>query len=400
MGQYARKPSSIREHNVRLLLSCYLQGEPCSPSRLAPYLRISRTSANTINEILLDQGLIEPIGKGISTISGGKRPALFQLQSRFGYFLCIHVKYDKIEAKVLDFRLSTISSAVIDIGANPPLNQVCEAISQLHQVLCKAQDLSLLGIAVAVHALIDLKTGVCLHATHFPSWGTNVDLRRAIKESLGESIILDVDSWMQFKTLELSRETDFKNVGRFIVIHVGSFGVVAGLWEHGHTGRMAPEVGHMIVYPEDQCLCQCGGRGCLESVLDYGRIIKKAKSLHDVYPSSVIFASEEISIATITEGFIQGDQLCYHLLVEVAHWIAIALSNINMLFFPELIILEGDFLKAGHDWEVVLQQQIDSMCMTRLRNKLKLIFHQEDTTQVFIGEARSLRSLFLDRYKP
>jgi len=400
MPQHARKPTNIREHNTRLLLSSYQSGEPLSPARLAPQLQMSRTAINQINELLLDQGLIESVGKGDSSVSGGKRPSLFRLCSTFGYFLSTHVEYDVIRAQLLDFNLNTVHEAAISVGGNPSLPVVAEAVSTLYRILCKVKNYALLGIAVAVHALVDAQSGVCLHATHFPSWGTNIELKRVLEKAIEDPVMIHVDSWMQYKTLELSVNAENTyNTDRFILVHAGSYGVVAGLWEGEHTAKMALEVGHMVVKADDTHRCRCGGRGCLESVLEYKHLITKAKSMQEAYPDSYLFSQNTINIDTITEGFNKNDHLCYILLKEIALWVAIALSNINMLYFPKVIILEGDFLKAGPAWEALLHQQVDAMCMTRLHNKIKLLFHAEESQHVFVGGARCLRSLYIKQYK-
>ena len=139
MVQHARKPANIREHNARLLLSCYLRGEACAPARLAPQLQMSRTAINRINEVLVEQGLIEPIGKGESTLIGGKRPLLFQLCSLFGYFFCVHVTYEVVSAQTLDFRLQPMRSVEIHVGHNPTLDRVLGAIKEAFQKLCRQE---------------------------------------------------------------------------------------------------------------------------------------------------------------------------------------------------------------------------------------------------------------------
>ncbi|MFA6784199.1 MAG: ROK family transcriptional regulator [Sphaerochaeta sp.] len=396
MGNFtAKKPKNIRENNAKLLLSLYTKSKSLSVSQLTKRLQLSKTTLFKINDQLVASSLVLPEGKGSASLVGGKRPELYALNKDYGYVLCYHIQYQSIQVQLMNMRLETVVSLQVPIETDLDIHSVCMKMKELHeQVRIEQPLIHLLGVVVSVHALVDAKNGICLHATRFPSWGLNIPLASLISTTLQVDVEVFVDSWIQYKTLDISAfiEQEY-HTNRFLLIDAGKYGVVAGIPSHLEGEPLyAGEVGHMIVNPYDEGVCRCGGRGCLESMLDYDRILQRARSLQKEYPDSLLFTADTLDMQHIFSSFQADDPLSVLLMEEVAHWLSIALSNINLMFFSHLVVFEGDFCSAGPKWEQMLREKTDNISMVRMKNKLKLVFHATSEDEILHGSALWVRN--------
>lgn len=402
MGSFtAKKPRNIRENNVKLLVDLYCTGNRLSISEISTKLELSRTTIFKINTILIATGLILPEGKGDSSDAGGKKPMIFSLNKEYGFVLCFHVEDELIATRLLNMRLETVYAEDLPIRKDLDLDSLCDMLHTLYRrVVSLDGNRRIIGIAVAVHALVDSREGICHYATHFPSWGRNVPLADTIASSFNTAIPIFIDNWIRFKASMVNGTGIIpKHTRGFILIDAGKHGVVAGISFGSGMGmegsHLAGEIGHMIVNPSDERICHCGGRGCLESMLDFNRILDRAHNLKETYPESTIFNGETTpDMDRVFQAFRDGDALAHVLMDEVTDWLAIGLSNVNQIFFPELIILEGDFGKAGPSYECMLQEKVDRISMVRMKNKVHLVFRESQEQDTFRGAV----AYVLDRY--
>ena len=402
MGSFtAKKPRNIRENNVKLLVDLYYTSKGLSVSEISKKLELSRTTISKINNILISTGLILPDGKGDSSDAGGKKPMIFSLNKEYGLVLCFHVEDESIATRLLNMRLETVYAEDLPIRKDLDLDSLGDMLHALYRrVVSLDANRRIIGIAVAVHALVDSREGICHYATHFPSWGRNIPLADKIAKSLNTTMPIFIDNWIRFKASAV-HETGIipKHDQGFILVDAGKHGVVAGISFGNGMGmegsHLAGEIGHMVVNPSDERICHCGGRGCLESMLDFDRILGRAHSLKATYPESTVFSGETpLDMDRVFQAFRDGDPLAHVLMDEVTDWLAIGLSNVNQIFFPELLILEGDFGRAGPAYERMLREKADRISMVRMKNKVPLVFresHEQDTL-------RGAVAYVLDRY--
>jgi glucokinase len=100
------------------------------------------------------------------------------------------------------------------------------------------------------------------------------------------------------------------------------------------------EVGHMIINPASEEICACGGKGCFEAMVSTRRIIRMAKEKYDRYPDSLVFNGgkpDEIDIYNIFNASAKYDELALELIDDAINWFAIGISNIILLYDPQII---------------------------------------------------------------
>jgi predicted NBD/HSP70 family sugar kinase len=397
-----KKPKNIRENNAKLLLDLYMQYKELTVPKMAQKLGLSRTTIFNINEKLVEGDMVIPIGKGNSTESGGKRPQRYTLRSDYAHALCFYVGYNFLEAKVFSVHQVEICSKVVTLQRNTDLDSLGTAMRELYnEIISEQTQLNLVGIAVAIHGMVNVNSGICVHAIYFPSWGINVPLASLVAQYLNTSLPIYVDSWVWFKTQVTHRYyPQIADAQTFVLINAGRNGFVAGINEsqtiRDDNRHLVGEIGHMIVNPFDKTPCQCGGYGCVESLTDLNRIINKAILLRKDYPDSLIFHSDKPSFADIIRAFKQHDNLARMLLDEVAGWIAIAISNLNLILFPDVILLEGDFCSAGPEWNQMVETKLEKVSLVRYKSKINLMFTEPHNEAILEGAATYVFAQFIE----
>ena len=125
---------------------------------------------------------------------------------------------------------------------------------------------------------------------------------------------------------------------------VGGGIILDGNIIEGSTG-FGGEIGHIRVYEEEDKVCGCGSKGCLEQIcgtkgiLDYTREqLKKNEST---------LKEEDLTVKSIFDAAKQNDPVALMTVHRVAKYIGIAASILSMTVEPEVYIIGGGVSKAG-----------------------------------------------------
>jgi predicted NBD/HSP70 family sugar kinase len=119
-----------------------------------------------------------------------------------------------------------------------------------------------------------------------------------------------------------------------VVINVG-WGIGAGIMLNGQLLHGNPsgagEIGHVVVELGGE-LCQCGNRGCLETVASSRTIIREAQTLAQSDPQSLLhhfaLSPEAITLETICQALEAGDEAVAELVREAGQYLGIAAANL------------------------------------------------------------------------
>jgi N-acetylglucosamine repressor len=389
----AQKPKTIRDNNLKLILDLYKNNNILSIAEISKSIKLSRTTVMKINEHLIDAELIISCGKGDSTTEGGKKPQLFSFNKNFGYIICYHIVNEEINIKIFNLSLEIIKEEKIKINENESLETIVNLISNsINEELEQAttNNRKIIGIALAVHAITDSKNGICLTAPHFPSWGTNRNLKQMVRKKISAEIPLFVDSWIRFKAFNVKGSELTKNYSNFVLIDAGRHGIVSGVVINGqlHTGKhyLSGEIGHTVVSPNEKNKCYCGGKGCLETFIDCKNLIKTAIEMKNDFPDSIIFSeTQKPEIFDIFSAANQNDKLACLLIDKVTDWFAIGISNINLMFDPDILFFEGDYAKAGKYFTENLRKKINSLSPYNVENTFNIVFQEPEYDATLSG---------------
>ncbi len=113
----------------------------------------------------------------------------------------------------------------------------------------------------------------------------------------------------------------------------------------GHHGA-GGELGHIIVNPNGR-QCNCGNKGCLETIASATGIVREYQELRDELTLPSVLDNKEITAKLIMEAAMNNDQLAENVIDNVAFYLGYACHIISVTTNPSVILIGGGVSKAG-----------------------------------------------------
>ena len=117
--------------------------------------------------------------------------------------------------------------------------------------------------------------------------------------------------------------------------------VIAGA--HGAGG----EIGHVHVDDNEQDVCNCGNRGCLEQMASATGIVKLAKRRLAASEEPSVLRGGEISAKAVFDAVKEGDALAQQIAEQFGEYLGKALAIFACVADPEVFVIGGGVSKAG-----------------------------------------------------
>ncbi len=107
------------------------------------------------------------------------------------------------------------------------------------------------------------------------------------------------------------------------------------------------EIGHICVNYQEEEVCGCGNRGCLEQYSSATGIVRLAKKRLAKNLDATILRNEELSAKAVFDAVKEDDQVACEIAEEFAAYLGHALANIAGVIDPEVIVIGGGVSRAG-----------------------------------------------------
>ncbi|BCR35326.1 ROK family protein [Mariniplasma anaerobium] len=125
---------------------------------------------------------------------------------------------------------------------------------------------------------------------------------------------------------------------------VGGGVILDGAIVEGATG-LGGEVGHIRVYDEEEKVCGCGSKGCLEQICGTAGILNYTKNL--LPNDTSILDKDQLTVKAIFDAAKKGDPVALKTVHRVAKYIGIAASILSIINEPDVFIIGGGVSKSG-----------------------------------------------------
>jgi glucokinase len=119
------------------------------------------------------------------------------------------------------------------------------------------------------------------------------------------------------------------------------------LGAHGVAGN----IGHIIL-KEDGALCNCGKRGCLETLASGPAVAKTAREAlahgnHSGPLALMAARGNEITGKAVVDAARDGDEVAQQILATSGHYLGQALAILANMLDPQMIVIGGGVAQAG-----------------------------------------------------
>ncbi len=401
------KGVGYKQYLRKLAILKYLYTDGKMPKReLSNRTRMSPPTVNKLIEELQELELVRDYGLGEANQKGGPRPTYYGINPDSRYIIAIDIETYNTKIAIFNLNKKIIGDVkVTDISVQGETEKIAEDIRVAVESHIKSNDIDrnkLIGAGIALKGLVNYELGESYTYLTLETKKT----RDLFEEKLDIPVVIENDA--RVMALAESQFGLAQNMNNVLCLNVNwglGLGIIAnGNLYNGNDG-LAGEFGHIQV-EEDGLLCDCGMRGCLETVASGYALQRMAiEGLKKKVPTRLekIVGDnyDKLDIQTIIETANQGDQFATSLLSEVGYNLGRGISYLLHIFNPEKIIIGGVVSLAGKYILDPVNYSLNKYSMAQIRNKTEVQVSKLGKKSVILGAyAVFIRALFAEIESP
>lgn len=326
---------------------------PLSRAQLARDLGLSGPTLTQATKYLVDRGLIVELEQTAST--GGRRATLLGLVAGAGQIIGVKLAEDYLVGVCIDMesQIQWKFSSDFNSRGEGALEELCIILAKN----IKKVSGQLLGIGIGVPGVVspgDFGTT----KSAILGWDS-VNVGKILTERLSTPVLLEND--VNTLAIDESLFGRGKETSNFLTITFGR-GIGMGIVINGELyagSHGAGEFGHVTV-PNNKNPCECGKRGCLETIASDPAILSEA--IEQKYVSATS------TIADVWSEARANKKIAASLYKVPGHAVGIALANVVNVFGPELILVSGEGSEAWDIWRNWILETLRENVVPTMRN--------------------------------
>ena len=364
-----------RTFNQQLVLRALHDHSPRSRADLARLTGLTRTSVGDLVGTLIDDGLIEEVGRGKS--SGGKSPILLRVAPDGRHLIGLDLGEAQFRGAVVNLRGEILRSIRLPLeGRNG--DATVELVFELVDALRADDRCPLLGIGIGAPGVIDSSTGTVRWSVNL-NWA-ELRLGPMLEQRYGVPVVVANDS----HAAALAELTFFRRPrpNNLIVIKVGR-GIGAGIILNGQLfqgdGFGAGEFGHVSM-ANSGASCRCGREGCLETTTSMRALVDAAGA---VEPS---ITDESGLVAAFSSGVtsVRG------IVLDAARELGVAVGWLIGTLNVRHVLLVGPVAEFGDEWLGEVRRCARSSVLALLARDTEIEFGHVHDDVVVLGASALL----------
>ncbi|MBX5435702.1 MAG: ROK family glucokinase [Alicyclobacillaceae bacterium] len=267
------------------------------------------------------------------------------------------------------------------------VEQLCACLNEAlrqHLAATGLREANVAGAGVGIPGFLDVDRGVVVEAVNL-GW-RDVPLVAELERVLGLPVAIENDA----NLAALGEAWTGAGRGTYSVLcvtvgtGVGGGIVIGGRLYRGVNG-MAGEIGHLVVN-RDGLPCNCGKRGCLETVASASAIVRAAR---DMQAQGRLAAGVAIEGAReVFELAAAGHEAARAIVNEAGHWLGYGLALCADTLNPDAIVVAGGVSKAREAWLRPVRDAFAAYALPRTRAAARLTLAALANDAGVIGAAR------------
>ena len=337
--------NSIIKRNI--IAHMAVNGE-CTLSELTKELHISVPTITKLVQELVEENIVMDLGK-VET-PGGRRPNIFGLASSAIYFAGVYVGRDNMRYVITDLQNNIIVEHCdldFELQDRPQcFERICTNIENFISS-CGVERDKILGLGFCIVGRVNPEMGRSYK--YFTS--SEQSLKDILEERIGIHVLIENDTRSRcYAEYTCGKSKDESNV---LYLHMGR-GVAIGMVMDGklYYGKrgFAGEFGH-IPFFDNEIICSCGKKGCLETEVSGIAIEEKMCREIEKGVNTILREQYErqkwIHIDDIIAAAKKDDNLSIELIEEAGEKVGKAVAFLINTFNPETVIVGGNLAMAG-----------------------------------------------------
>jgi len=389
--------SGVAYKNVNLkkaIIAYFSKNGSCTIADLCAELGLSTPKINNVLNDLISEGLVKDYGKLQSR--GGRKPNIYGLVMESGYFLGVDVKQTHINIGLTDLQKNLVHLVnQIPYQLNndkESLQNLCDLINNYIKESPVKKD-KILGAGINLSGRINYSTGYSYSFFHF----NEEPLSKVLENNLGLRIFLENDSRaMAYGEFSAGIVHEEKNV-LFLNMDYGmGIGIMINSQLYYGKSGFAGEFGH-IPFFNNEIICSCGKRGCLETEVSGWALIRNFKEKLADGSSSILsqMPIEKIGLNEIINAVIKDDVLAIELVAEIGEKLGRGIAVLINIFNPELVILGGNLAQTAEYIRLPIKSALNKYSLSLVNNDTQLKMSKLGEKAGVIGACLLVRNRLL-----
>lgn len=229
------------------------------------------------------------------------------------------------------------------------------------------------AIGIGCGGPLDRKTGTLHKVANLPGW-EGLCLTQIFSERFQAPAYLDNDA-----TAAAIGEARFgagAEVDDFVYLTVSTGiggGIIIGGQPYRGFGDNAGEIGHITIMPEGPA-CNCGDRGCLETLCSGTAIARiAAEGLSDNPQSMLNNLDTPITAESVAKAASRGDGFAVKVWSDAMYHLGLGVANVVNVLNPRLVIIGGGVAKAGDILFEPVTRTVQKRAMKALADDVRII---------------------------
>lgn len=331
--QTSRFPASarIRDLNEAAILRLIATEPLIARAEIARRLSLSPATVTGVTRRLLQGGLIRVADRAPSR--GGRPRLLLEIVGGAAHAVGVKIAADHVTAVRVDLDAELLARQDHEFDPSAP-NAMDRLGDLLEPLVREDRGESLLGIGLGIPGVVGVDGVV---DSPMLGW-SQLPAVELLERRLGVPVLADND----VNTLAVAERLygRGRDAAHFLTVTIGrgvGLGIVIdGNVYRGHGGG-AGEFGHVSAV-EDGDPCECGKRGCLETVASDPALVARAQRARLLGPQQGIESLRELAAGGSAEAIA--------LYAEAGGALGRALADLVNVFGPELVLLSGEGILA------------------------------------------------------
>lgn len=357
--------ATMRDMNLALILNTVRVRAPLSRATLAALTGLNKATVSSLVRDLLRAGWLREVGVDNANGDVGRPGINLESNPAGGYFIGAEIGVNFISVVITNFGIEIISRRYESTNKLFSQEEVLDRLIYLLKESCaqvKRSGKPLFGIGIGVPGLVDMSSGKLLIAPNL-GW-QEVELGRIIEEALETPLYIANEA-----NLAALGESYFgagRDINYMLYISSGiglGGGIVTnGRLMEGSTG-FAGEVGHMTV-ERDGLPCNCGNRGCWETVAGEKALLERARGAIAEHPESLLAKASNgdparVTLSAIVKAADEGDPVVLAELRRTAEWLGIGIASLMNILNPQRVVFGGPLSIAHKHLLPTMQNTVD-----------------------------------------
>lgn len=342
----------LKKLNRINVLNIIRENKTLSRQNLAKITGLTPAAISGIVRQLVEMGFVEETGFGES--NGGRRPVKLQFNPEAGYVVGAEITRKRTILGIVDLQARPVKIQEIPIDMINPREGITTLVNKIDEIirLTGISEKKIMGAGFAFPGLWNRGSQLLKRSPNLGEQWSNIPLQDWLESSMKIPVSIENNS----NAAALAEHTFGcgKDVKNLVYVNLGE-GFSAGVIMndeilYGSLGY-AGEMGHVVIV-ENGPLCNCGNKGCLESLYAVPALVHKANNEIALYRDDdglkrIWREQGELTSRDILSSAVVVDSYAWQLIRQAGWYIGTGIANIINFYNPEVVSLGGTLSSAG-----------------------------------------------------